>query len=153
MAHHVHHKIPFRMFESTEQANQLANLITVCNSCHRKIETAVRVRSGLAGLAFTLGNLAPLFLMCDIGDLGIHSDPQSSLAEGKPTVILYDLIPGGIGLSERLYDIHADLMMRGRELVEACGCEDGCPSCVGPGGEGGSGGKRETLALLKELAK
>jgi DEAD/DEAH box helicase domain-containing protein len=140
------------MFDSAEQANQLVNLITVCNSCHRKIETAVRVRSGLAGLAFTLGNLAPLFLMCDIGDLGIHSDPQSSLAEGKPAVILYDLIPGGIGLSERLYDIHSDLMMRGRELVEACGCEDGCPSCVGPGGEWGSGGKKETLALLKELA-
>ena len=152
-AHHVHHKIPFRMFESIEQANQLANLISLCNSCHRKVETAVRVRSGLAGLAFTLGNLAPLFLMCDIGDLGIHSDPQSSLAEGKPAVILYDLIPGGIGLSERLYDIHGDLMARGRELVEACECDDGCPSCVGPGGEGGSGGKRETLALLKELAK
>jgi DEAD/DEAH box helicase domain-containing protein len=151
-AHHVHHKIPFRMFESIEQANQLANLITLCNSCHRKVETAVRVRSGLAGLAFTLGNLAPLFLMCDIGDLGIHSDQQSSLADGKPAVILYDLIPGGIGLSERLYEIHADLMCKGLELVEACGCEDGCPSCVGPGGEGGSGGKRETLALLRELA-
>ncbi len=152
-AHHVHHRIPFRMFESIEQANQLANLITLCNSCHRKVETAVRVRSGLAGLAFTLGNLAPLFLMCDIGDLGIHSDPQSSLAEGKPAVILYDLIPGGIGLSERLYEIHADLMASGCELVEACECDDGCPSCVGPGGEGGSGGKRETLALLKELSK
>ena len=151
--HHVHHKIPFKLFETAEQANQLANLITLCNSCHRKVETAVRVRSGLAGLAFTLGNLAPLFLMCDIGDLGIHSDPQSSLSDGRPTVILYDLIPGGIGLSERLYDIHAELMLRGRELVEACGCEDGCPSCVGPGGEGGLGGKKETLALLKELAK
>jgi DEAD/DEAH box helicase domain-containing protein len=152
-AHHVHHKIPFRMFETAQQANQLANLITLCNSCHRKVEIAVRVRSGLAGLAFTLGNLAPLFLMCDIGDLGIHSDPQSSLAEGKPTVILYDLIPGGIGLSERLYEIHSDLMNRSRELVETCQCDDGCPSCVGPGGEGGLGGKRETLALLKELSK
>lgn len=152
-AHHVHHKIPFRMFDSSKQANQLANLITLCNSCHRKVETAVRVKSGLAGLAFTLGNLAPLFLMCDIGDLGIHSDPQSSLAEGKPAVILYDLIPGGIGLSERLFDIHMDLMNKGFELVEACECDDGCPSCVGPGGEGGLGGKRETLALLKELSK
>jgi DEAD/DEAH box helicase domain-containing protein len=151
-SHHVHHKIPFRQFESPVQGNQLANLITLCNSCHRKVETAVRVRSGLAGLAFTLGNLAPLFLMCDIGDLGIHSDPQSSLSEGKPTVILYDLIPGGIGLSERLYEIHSELMKKGLELVESCGCEDGCPSCVGPGGEGGSGGKRETLALLKQLA-
>ena len=151
--HHVHHKIPFRMFELAEQANNLANLITLCNSCHRKVETAVRVRSGLAGLAFTLGNLAPLFLMCDIGDMGIHSDPQSSLADGKPAIVLYDLIPGGIGLSERIYDIHSVLMQRGHELVEACGCEDGCPSCVGPGGEGGLGGKRETLALLKELSQ
>jgi DEAD/DEAH box helicase domain-containing protein len=151
--HHVHHKIPYRMFELTEQANQLANLITLCNSCHRKVEIAVRVRSGLAGLAFTLGNLAPLFLMCDIGDLGIHSDPQSPLADGKPTVILYDMIPGGIGMSERLYDIHRELMIRGHELVETCGCEDGCPSCVGPGGEGGLGGKRETLALLNELTQ
>jgi len=150
--HHVHHKIPFRMFESAQQANQLANLITLCNSCHRKVETAVRVRSGLAGLAFTIGNLAPLFLMCDIGDIGIHSDPQSSLTDGKPAVILYDLIPGGIGLSERLFEIHADLMKRSLELVESCSCEDGCPSCVGPGGESGLGGKRETLALLKELS-
>jgi DEAD/DEAH box helicase domain-containing protein len=152
-AHHVHHKIPFRQFDSIDQANQLANLITLCNSCHRKVETAVRVRSGLAGLAFTLGNLAPLFLMCDIGDLGIHSDPQSSLSDGQPTVILYDLIPGGIGLSERLFEIHSNLMLKGLELVESCECDDGCPSCVGPGGEGGSGGKRETLALLKELAE
>jgi DEAD/DEAH box helicase domain-containing protein len=150
--HHVHHKTPFRMFVSYEEANRFENLITLCNSCHRKVETAVRVRSGLAGLAFTLGHLAPLFLMCDIGDLGIHSDPQSSLADGKPTVILYDLIPGGIGLSERLYDIHDELMTRGKGLVEACGCDDGCPSCVGPGGENGLGGKRETLALLKELS-
>lgn len=150
--HHVHHKIPFRMFESAEQANQLANLITVCNSCHRKIETAVRIRSGLAGLAFTIGNLAPLFLMCDSGDLGIHSDPHSSLADGKPAIILFDMIPGGIGLSQRLFEIHEELMKRGLELVEACDCEDGCPSCVGPGGEGGSGGKREALALLKVLS-
>jgi DEAD/DEAH box helicase domain-containing protein len=150
-SHHVHHKIPFRMFDSVEHANQLSNLITLCNACHRRVETAVRVRSGLAGLAFAMGNLAPLFLMCDIGDLGIHSDPQSLLTDGKPTVVIYDLIPAGIGLSERLYDIHAELMNRGRELVEACECQDGCPSCVGPGGEGGSGGKRETLALLKAL--
>jgi DEAD/DEAH box helicase domain-containing protein len=37
--------------------------------------------------------------------------------------------------------------------VEACACEDGCPSCVGPGGEAGYGGKREALALLNVLAR
>jgi DEAD/DEAH box helicase domain-containing protein len=43
------------------------------------------------------------------------------------------------------------LILRALELVNECGCEDGCPSCVGPGGENGVGGKAETLAILKEL--
>jgi DEAD/DEAH box helicase domain-containing protein len=150
-AHDVHHKTPFRMFASAEEANRLENLMTLCPTCHRKVETAVRVRSGLAGLGFALGHLAPLFLMCDARDLGVHSDPQSPLAEGKPLVALYDRVPAGIGFSARLYELHDDLLRRARELVAACECTDGCPSCVGPGGEGGSGGKRETLAILKSL--
>ncbi|MEJ2351082.1 MAG: DUF1998 domain-containing protein [Anaerolineales bacterium] len=150
-AHHVHHKIPFRAFESASQANQLDNLITLCPACHHRAETAVRVRSGLAGLAYALGNLAPLFLMCDDRDLGVHSDPKSSLAGGDPAVLIYDRVPAGIGFSQRLYELHETLINRALELVKDCECVDGCPSCVGPGGENGSGGKRETLALLRAL--
>jgi DEAD/DEAH box helicase domain-containing protein len=150
-AHDVHHKIPFRTFPSPEQANQMGNLITLCPTCHRLVEASVRVRSGLAGLAFTLGNLAPLFLMCDAGDLGVHSDPTSPLADGQPAVVLYDQVPAGIGFSARLFELHADLIARARELVTDCECADGCPSCIGPGGENGSGGKRETLAILEAL--
>jgi DEAD/DEAH box helicase domain-containing protein len=152
-AHDVHHKIPFRAFASAEQANQLANLVTLCPACHRRAETAVRVRSGLAGLSFTLGHLVPLFLMCDARDVGVHSDSQSPLAEGRPAVVIYDLVPAGIGFSERLFELHDQLMLGARELVAACGCADGCPSCVGPAGEGGLGGKGETLALLEALCE
>jgi DEAD/DEAH box helicase domain-containing protein len=109
------------------------------------------MRSGLAGLAYTLENLAPLFVMCDTRDLGVHSDPQAPLAEGKPAVVLYDRIPAGIGLSERLYELHDELLLRAWELVSQCECTDGCPSCVGPAGENGIGGKRESLALLEAL--
>ena len=152
-AHDVHHKVPFRAFASPEQAHQLQNLVTLCPACHRRAEAAVRIRSGLAGLAFTLGHLAPLFLMCDARDLGVHADPQASLAEGAPAVVLYDRVPAGIGFSERLYELHGELMQRASELVAGCACTDGCPSCVGPGGGAvgdldSSGGKRETLAIL-----
>jgi DEAD/DEAH box helicase domain-containing protein len=152
-AHDVHHKVPFRTFASAEQANRLENLLTVCPTCHRRIETAVRVRSGLAGLAYVLGQLSPLFLMCDPGDLGVHSDPQLTVAEGRPGVVIYDQVPAGIGLSQRLFEIHAELVSRARGLVAACECAEGCPSCVGPGGENGQGGKRETLAILEELSQ
>jgi DEAD/DEAH box helicase domain-containing protein len=42
-------------------------------------------------------------------------------------------------------------MKRALELVQECECQDGCPSCVGPGGENGAGGKAETLEILKQL--
>jgi DEAD/DEAH box helicase domain-containing protein len=149
--HHVHHKKPFRTFPSAESANQLENLITVCPSCHRKVEQAVHMRSGLAGLAYVLGKLAPLFLMCDDRDLGVTSDPQSSLADGQPVAIIYDNIPAGIGLSEQLFDLQQELVSRAFEIVSTCDCTDGCPACVGPAGENGAGGKRETLAIFSIL--
>ncbi|MBN8580494.1 MAG: DEAD/DEAH box helicase [Anaerolineae bacterium] len=154
--HHVHHKTPFRAFIQNgvldrEQANRLENLTTLCPSCHRKVEQNVRIRSGLTGLGFVLGNLAPLFLMCDAGDLGVFAEPAWSAVNGQPSIVLYDLVPAGIGFSEKLFELHDELIRRAYELVSECACEDGCPSCVGPGGENGYGGKAETLAILKEL--
>jgi DEAD/DEAH box helicase domain-containing protein len=150
--HHVHHKIPFRAFPSLEAANQMDNLVTLCPTCHRRAEANIRLRSGLAGLSHVLGHLAPFFLMCDPGDIGVHSDPESPLADGQPAVAIYDMIPAGIGFSERLYELHDEMLLRAMELVSGCECEDGCPSCVGPGGENGYGGKREAQALLEMIA-
>jgi DEAD/DEAH box helicase domain-containing protein len=150
--HDVHHKIPFRQFAGYRQANRLENLVTLCRTCHQRAEAAVKMRSGLAGLATVLGHLAPLFLMCDAHDIGLHPDPQSPLAEGLPAIIIYEVAPGGIGFAEELFNLHDELLARARELVASCGCRDGCPSCVGPAGQDGVGGKRETLAILNRLA-
>jgi DEAD/DEAH box helicase domain-containing protein len=148
--HDVHHKVPFRTFISTAEANRMDNLITLCPACHRKAEQNVRIRSGLAGLGSVLGQLAPLFLMCDPGDLGLHTDPALSDLE-RPGIVIYDDVPGGIGFSQKLFELHDDLMQRALELVLECKCKDGCPSCVGPGGENGTGGKLETIEILKQL--
>jgi DEAD/DEAH box helicase domain-containing protein len=156
--HDVHHKIPFRAFPSAAdevpgsygEANRMDNLATLCPACHRKAEQNVRMRSGLSGLGTVLGQLAPLFLMCDPGDLGLHIDPSPATL-GQPGIVIYDDVPAGIGFSQKLFELHGELMQRALELVQECECEDGCPSCVGPGGENGVGGKVETLAILREL--
>jgi DEAD/DEAH box helicase domain-containing protein len=148
---HVHHIKPFRSFTSREAVNQLQNLITLCPSCHRNAETRVRIHSGMAGFSYVLHNLAPLLIMCDGEDIGVHYDPNSTLGGGQPTVVLFDNIPGGLGLSENLYEMHDELLKQGYETVSQCECENGCPSCVGPVGEEGSGGKEETLAIFKAL--
>jgi len=149
--HDVHHKVPFKTFVSREEANRLENLTTLCPTCHHQVEANVRMRSGLAGLAYVLGNLAPLFLMCDAGDLGTHIEPVENKSFGQPSVVLYDQVPAGIGFSEKLFEMHDELIARAHELVSACACTNGCPSCVGPGGENGYGGKQEALEILKEL--
>ena len=135
----------------------MENLVTLCPACHRKAEQNVRMRSGLAGLGSVLGQLAPLFLMCDPGDLGLHIDISLFHGEaersspGQPGIVIYDDVPGGIGFSQKLFELHDELMLRALELVQECECKDGCPSCVGPGGENGVGGKAETIEILKQL--
>lgn len=35
---HIHHKIPFNDFDDEEEANKSSNLVTLCCSCHMKVE-------------------------------------------------------------------------------------------------------------------
>ena len=61
---------------------------------------------------------------------------------------MYDSYPGGVGLSEKLYELHEDLLAAAKELILSCPCEAGCPSCVGPVLEVGELGKQSTIKIL-----
>ncbi|MGI6251635.1 MAG: DEAD/DEAH box helicase [Anaerolineaceae bacterium] len=148
---HVHHIRPFREFPDLAAANQPSNLITLCPSCHRQAELNVHIRSGLAGACNALRNLAPLLIMCDREDIGLFSETKSILAEGKPAILVYDNIPGGLGLSRKLFELESDWVSKAVEMIAECTCENGCPACVGPVGDTGYGGKKEALALLRGL--
>src|SRR3990170_3743270 len=156
-SHDVHHIRPFREFgymagenRNDQLANQLDNLISLCPACHHRAEAARGTRSALGGLAYALGNIAPLFLMCDPRDLGSMVEPRSK-ETGGPTITLYDRVPEGLGLSERLYELHPQLLEGALSLVQRCGCQDGCPACVGPVGPGGREVKALTERLLQAL--
>ena len=67
-----------------------------------------------------------------------------------PTIYLYDNFPGGVGLSEPLWNRQTELVQRATELVERCDCKAGCPACVGPvlaADEGNDGATPRSLAL------
>ena len=85
------------------------------------------------------------------GDLGVFTDPAWSQVENRPAVVLYDQVPAGIGFSQKLFELHDELLEKALQLVQECPCLDGCPSCVGPAGENGVGGKQETLSILNIL--
>lgn len=109
--------------------------------------TANDMQFALLGLANVLVHIAPLYLMCD--PLDIRVVPQvKGKQTGKPTIYFYDRYPGGIGLSERLFDIHGQLLEQARALLGRCGCLSGCPACVGPVEEAGLLGKQLALRVL-----
>ncbi|HEY9148431.1 MAG TPA: DEAD/DEAH box helicase [Gammaproteobacteria bacterium] len=54
------------------------------------------------------------------------------LQQFTPTLFLYDNYPGGIGISEPLYAKQQAVVEHAYQLVSACECEHGCPSCIGP---------------------
>jgi len=103
---------------------------------------------GLARVARTTGSL---LLMCDPRDLGVLAQVQAPFT-GRPTLYLYDAVPGGVGLTERLFTLTDDLIRACREAVDGCSCTDGCPACVGPAIEVGPRGKVTVSELLAALA-
>ena len=128
-------------------------------------------QSGIFGLLYALGSVATLLMMCDRRDLGtaVGERPPSAASEinwedfagpansseakefFKPNLYIYDAYPGGIGFSEPLYRSCTTLLNRTLELINACPCENGCPSCVGPTADHSERTKEVALQILGRL--
>ena len=108
-------------------------------------------QSALYGLSKVLVNICPIFLFCDPRDIHSIFQPKSTFTD-EPTVFLYDAYPGGIGLSEKVYQIIDELLVSSYQLVNQCPCQSGCPSCVGVG-EKNSTIKEDCKEVLKELVR
>jgi DEAD/DEAH box helicase domain-containing protein len=115
---------------------------------------------GLRGIAVALETVSALALMCDPRDLGqtLGDDGEDNGAPAgggrvpqpgfDPTLFLFDNVPGGVGLAERIFERGAELIGRARALVRGCACSDGCPACVGATETAtGIGGIRKTAAM------
>lgn len=73
--------------------------------------------------------MLPLFAICDrwdVGGVSIARHPDTAL----PTIVVYDAVPGGAGVAELAFEAADDHLAATLESVEACACQDGCPSCV-----------------------
>ena len=73
----------------------------------------------LIGLARVARTTAALLLMSDPRDLGVLAQVQAPFT-GRPTLYLYDAVPGGVGLTERLFTHgrrHAPDLSRGGRVV------------------------------------
>jgi DEAD/DEAH box helicase domain-containing protein len=73
--------------------------------------------------------LLPLFATCDRWDIGgvstaLHADT------GLTTIFVYDGHPGGAGFSEQGFHAGRAWLQATLDVIGACACDNGCPSCV-----------------------
>jgi len=105
----------------------------------------------LRRLGDLITHTVPLFLMCDTGDIRVVervNDPHFDC----PALFLYDNYPGGVGLAEQVPGKLKKILGAALEVTQNCGCESGCPSCVGAGDDKDPGGinlKVRTTELIR----
>src|SRR5206468_11122101 len=104
----------------------------------------------LLGAGRAIQTVASVLLMVDPHDLGLVTQVRSPHEEA-PTIYLYETVPGGVGLSERLFARHDELIDGADGLIAGCECELGCPGCTGPRLEPDVDAKQLARRLLAEL--
>jgi DEAD/DEAH box helicase domain-containing protein len=93
------------------------------------LERMPTLLSTLHAAEHSLIAMLPLWAMCDRWDIGGLST-NLHFQTGRPTVFVYDGHAGGVGISDRGFDVFPGWVEDTMRLLERCPCEAGCPSCV-----------------------
>jgi DEAD/DEAH box helicase domain-containing protein len=145
------------MFGLLHALESVATLLLMCDK--RDLGTAIGERPPDSGRGEMRAPRSSDGLVEEVGSIEEFAPTRlkdlASARAGKeffePNLYLYDAYPGGIGFSEPLFIAHSLLVRKTRELIAGCDCEDGCPSCVGPGGGLAPRAKDAALAILDRL--
>jgi DEAD/DEAH box helicase domain-containing protein len=83
----------------------------------------------LQGVENVILSVCPFHVMCDSYDLGgvtknMHEDTLNS------TIFIYDGFEGGVGLTQKAFDLFEEIIKMSYDLVKDCDCESGCPACI-----------------------
>ena len=105
-------------------------------------------KNAMVGLAHLMRHIAPLYLMCAPQDICVTYHVKDTFTD-KPTIYLYDNISGGIGLSDKIYETGTQLFDEAYDMLKACPCISGCPSCVGA--NAGFGAKQTLMTVLRRM--
>jgi DEAD/DEAH box helicase domain-containing protein len=93
------------------------------------IEREPRLLGSLHAAEHSLIALLPLWAMCDRWDIGGLST-NLHFQTGRPTIFVYDGHPGGVGITERGFEVFEGWAGDTAKLLRGCPCDHGCPSCV-----------------------
>ncbi len=134
-----------------EEMDTTAMWLVVTPELDRRVRLNDGTRAGaVGGLAHLMRGVAPLFVRMGGGALrarGYACHPHWQ----RPVVLLYDGVPGGVGLSEALFSVREELLTAALQVLDRCSCRGGCPSCIGLARDRGPAARRAAREILRLL--
>jgi DEAD/DEAH box helicase domain-containing protein len=104
-----------------------------------------------SGLGYLLQHLLPVYLGCGVTDVRRKTEIKSAEFD-RPSLFLFDNVPGGVGLAEKIHELWPTLMRTAREVLVSCPCSSGCPACIGPARRVGSLDKEIATRILQRCS-
>ncbi len=87
------------------------------------------------GLCYALKNAAMMTTMTERDDIDAVVSNNAVIPYGREeqavSLYIYDKYEGGLGYSEKIYELVPQIIKNAVRMVEGCSCESGCPACVG----------------------
>ncbi len=79
-------------------------------------------------ISFTLETSSQMITMTSINDIG----SAKTIDENKNEFIcLYDKYQGGLGFSEKIFNLMPQVIENAIKMIKGCRCKTGCPACIG----------------------
>jgi len=88
------------------------------------------IEGGIHSISHCLCSLIPFFINSSIKDVTTDCRNEYDSRSRPHRIYVADTSKGGMGISEKCFEIISPLISAAFDSVNNCRCQDGCPSCI-----------------------
>lgn len=112
------------------------NVVTVYRRLLQVSQNGQLIRNNhFEGLCYAIKNAAMMATMTEQEDIGVAMSNNAIEISGNfqeaVYMFIYDKYIGGLGYSEKVFDLIAQIIENAIKMVGGCKCESGCVACIG----------------------
>ncbi|MDG5856895.1 DEAD/DEAH box helicase [Clostridium beijerinckii] len=112
------------------------NVVTVYRRLLQESQNGNFIRNNhFEGVCYAIKNAAMMATMTEQEDIGVvmsnNAIEISQNYDSEVYMFIYDKYVGGLGYSEKVFDLTANIIENAIKMVGGCTCDDGCAACIG----------------------
>ena len=112
------------------------NVVTVYRRLLQESQNGNFIRNNhFEGICYAIKNAAMMATMTEQEDIGVvmsnNAIEISQNYDSEVYMFIYDKYVGGLGYSEKVFDLTAKIIENAIKMVGGCTCDNGCAACIG----------------------